>query len=149
MERSAQIDGLSMLLALPHVPGFLGFVLYLLGPVALVGAGLAALTASTLGRRYLAVAMLPLLFAAFLVAYVFGEDSYRGDGISRWDAYRSPGGELGELFVVTTVALIGCSVALGYASLRDRRWLFATWAFVTVFGGMFLTFATIIGFSNN
>jgi hypothetical protein len=139
----------SIVLALPQVPGFLVFVVCLLGPVALLGAGLYALTAPTLGRQYLAVATLPLLLAGLLVAYVFGEDTYRGDGISRWDAYRSPGGELGELFVLTIVALVGCAVAPGYASLRGRRWLFAAWAFVTVFGAGFLAFATIIGFSNN
>ena len=138
----------STLFALPQTPGFLLFVLYLLGPVALFGAGVYVLTVPTLGRRYLGFAILPLLFAAFLAAYVFGEDSYRGGGISRWDAYRSPGGELGELFVVTIAVLIGCSAALGYASLRDRRWMFAAWAFVTVLA-VPLAYATFIGFSSN
>ena len=101
------------------------------------------------GRRHLAFAIVPLLCAAVLAAYVFGEDSYRGNGISRWDAYRSPGGGLGDLFVVTIVVLVGCNAALGYASLRDRRCLFAAWAGVTAFGAMSLVFATIVGFSSN
>mgnify|MGYP006315691637 CR=1 FL=1 len=137
------------LAALPQVPSFLVFVVCLLGPVALLGAGAYALTVPRLGRWSRAFTILPLLFATLLAAYVFGEDSYRGNGISRWDAYRSPGDDLGVLFVVTMLALIGCSGALGYAALRDRRWQFASWAFVTVSGAMLLMFATFIGFSNN
>jgi hypothetical protein len=30
-----------------------------------------------------------LLDAVLLAAFVFGEDSYRDNGTSRWDAYRS------------------------------------------------------------
>ena len=141
------VDG--TLLALPQVPGALVFLLCLVCPVALLGSGAYALTVPTLGRGYLTVAVLPLLLAAVLAAYVFGEDSYRANGISRWDAYRSPGGALGELFVLTIVVLIGCSAALGYAARRDRRWLFAASAFATAFGAAFLVFATFIGFSSN
>ena len=49
-----------------------------------------------LSGRSVAVAALPLLNAVLLTLYVFDEDSYRGNGISRWDAYRSPGGALGR-----------------------------------------------------
>ena len=47
-----------------------------------------------------------------LTAYVFGEDSYRGNGISRWDAYRSPGGALGPMFVLSVALLAGCAALL-------------------------------------
>ena len=102
-----------------------------------------------LTRRYRAVASLPLLDAALLAAFVFGEDSYRGNGISRWDAYRSPGGELDELFGVTIAALIGCAVALGYSAIRGRRRLFAAVAFVTVLAAVFLVLPTVVGFNAN
>jgi hypothetical protein len=63
-----------------------------------------------LSGRSVILAALPLLNAVLLTLYVFGEDSYRGNGISRWDAYRSPGGALGPMYVL--------SVALMAASLR-------------------------------
>jgi hypothetical protein len=137
-----------LLFALPQLPGLLLFVLFLLGPVALLGAGAYALTVPALRRRWLGFAAVPFLFAAFLAAYVFGEDSYRGDDISRWDAYRSPGGELDELFFFTILVLLGCGAVLGYASVRGRRWMFSTWAFVTVLA-VPLVYATFIGFSTN
>ena len=62
----------------------------------------------TRGRsRWLAgLSVLPLLAAPLLAAYVFGEDSYRGGGVRRWDAYRSPGGALGPMFVLSLGLMI-------------------------------------------
>jgi hypothetical protein len=66
----------------------------------------------SLSRRPVPLAALPLLTAVLLTAYLFGEDSYRGNGISRGDADRSPGGALASMFVLS-VALIGvCAVLL-------------------------------------
>ena len=48
---------------------------------------------------------LALASVALLVAFVFGEDSYRGNGVSRWEAYRTPGGALGPMFFATVVLL--------------------------------------------
>ena len=77
------------------------------------------------------LALLPLLAAALLAAYVFGEDSYRDNGTSRWDAYRSPGGALGPMFVLS-LGLMTLSAALltfqGFVAAhvsavdRLRRW---------------------------
>jgi hypothetical protein len=51
-----------------------------------------------LSRRSVTLAALPLVSAVLFTLYVFGEDSYRGNGVSRWDAYRSPGGALGPMY---------------------------------------------------
>ena len=58
----------------------------------LAGMALLAVAASDrlvhfLSRRSVALAALPLLSAVLLTMYVFGEDSYRRNGISRWEAY--------------------------------------------------------------
>ena len=73
-----------------------------------------------LARRWGALAALPLLIALLLILYVFGEDSYRGNGISRWDAYHSPGGALGPMFVLSIALLCACAGLLLYAGLRGR-----------------------------
>jgi len=68
------------------------------------------------------VALLPLLDALLLGLYVFGEDSYRDNGISRWDAYRSPsGGALGPTFVLSVVWMIAASALLAVAGVRGRE----------------------------
>jgi hypothetical protein len=90
-----------------------------------------------------------LLDAVFLAAFVFGEDSYRDNGISRWDAYRSGWDALGPMFVVSMVVLIGCSVLLAVATLRDRGRHFSAAAAVVVIAAVFLVVPTIIGFSSN
>jgi hypothetical protein len=70
----------------------------------LVGLTLFALAARAsfvrwLSDRFVALPVVPRLDAVLLTLYVFGEDSYRGNGISRWDAYRSPGRALGPMYV--------------------------------------------------
>ena len=62
----------------------------------------------------------PLAYVALLFAYVFGEDSYRGNGISRWDAYRSPSGALEPMFWAT-VALMVLAVGSMVLAIVQRR----------------------------
>jgi hypothetical protein len=95
------------------------------------------------------VAALPLLAAALLTAYVFGEDDYRGNGISRWDAYRSPGGALGTMFVVSVVSMAAASGLLVYAGRRGRRGLFRATAFGAAAVSILLLIPTTIGFTAN
>ena len=134
---------------MPGVSPSLVVVVDLLVALSMLAAGAYALTVPSLTRRYRLFVTLPLLDAALLAAFVFGEDSYRGNGVSRWDAYRSPGGELSELFGVTIAVLIGCGLALAYSSVRGRRRLFAAAAFVTVLAAVFLVLPTVVGFSAN
>ena len=96
-----------------------------------------------------ALAALPLLTAVLLAAYVFGEDSYRGNGISRWDAYRSPGGALGPMFVLSLALMAVCAALLLYAGLRSRHRLLRVVAFAGGLTSLGLLTATVIGFSNN
>ncbi len=131
------------------VPPFLVVVLDLLIALAVLGLGVHALTVPTLGRLHVASAGLLLLDAVLLAAFVFGEDSYRGNGISRWDAYRSPGGALGPMFALAIVALSCCAVLLGYSTFRDRRRLYASTAFAAVIAAVFLVIPTVVGFSSN
>lgn len=100
-----------------------------------------------LSRGSAALATLPLLNAVVLSAYVFGEDSYRGNGISRWDAYRSPGGALGPMFVLSVVLLVVCSALLLFAGLRGSDRLFRVTAFAGVLTSLGLVTATILGFT--
>ena len=102
-----------------------------------------------LSRGSAALAALPLLNAALLTAYVFGEDSYRGNGISRWQAYRSPGGALGPMFVLSVVLMVACAVLLLYAGLRGRDRLFRVAAAAGGLTALGLVTATILGFSLN
>jgi hypothetical protein len=96
-----------------------------------------------------ALAALPLLTAVLLAAYVFGEDSYRRNGISRWDAYRSPGGALGPMFVLSLALMAVCAALLLYAGLRSRRRLLRVTAFAGGLTSLGLLTATTIGFNNN
>jgi hypothetical protein len=100
------------------------------------------------GRRAAWLPALPLLDAVLLAVYVFGEDTYRGD-ISRWDAYRSPGGALGAMFVLSLVLLASCAALLAFAAVRDRARLFRLAALAGAAGGIFLVLPTIIGFGAN
>jgi len=100
----------------------------------LAGAGLLVIAGNgrlehVLSRRSAALAALPLVTAVLLIVYVFGEDSYRGNGISLWNAYRSPGGALGPM----------------YAGLRGRGRLLRLTAFVGGLASLVLVTATIIG----
>ena len=102
-----------------------------------------------LARRWGALAALPLLIALLLTLYVFGEDSYRGNGISRWDAYRSPGGALGPMFVLSLALLCACAGLLLYAGLRGRARLLRASALAGGLVSATLVTATILGFTLN
>ncbi|MDQ2969487.1 MAG: hypothetical protein M3R37_14390 [Actinomycetota bacterium] len=87
--------------------------------------------------------------ATLLSVYVFGEDSYRSNGSSRWDAYRSPGGALGSMFVLSVVLMVVCAAALAYSGIGAKERLFR---FIALAGGLtclILLTATIFGFSAN
>lgn len=101
------------------------------------------------GRRSAALAALPLLTAAVLGVYVSGEDSYRGNGISRWDAYRSPGGALGSMFLLSVGLMVACAAGLAYAGLGAKVRLFRVVAFAGGLTSLTLLTATIVGFSAN
>ncbi len=102
-----------------------------------------------LARRSVVLAALPLLTAVLVTLYVFGEDSYRGNGISRWDAYRSPGGALGPMFVLSVGFMVGCAALLFYAGLRGRDRLFRVTALAGGLISLALVTATIAGFTLN
>ena len=102
-----------------------------------------------LSRHSAALAALPLLSAVLVTVYVFGEDSYRGSGISRWDAYRSPGGALGPMFVLSVGLMAGCAALLFYAGFRERDGLLRATALVGGLTSLVLLTATIIGFTTN
>ena len=101
-----------------------------------------------LSGRSVTLAALPLLNAVLLTLYVFGEDSYRGNGISRWDAYRSPGGALGPMYVFSVALMAGCTALLIYAGLRNRH-RFRVTAFVGGLTALALVTPTILGFTLN
>lgn len=102
-----------------------------------------------LARGWGTLAALPLLIALLLILYVFGEDSYRGNGISRWDAYRSPGGALGPMFVLSLALLCACAGLLLYAGLRGRARLLRASALAGGLVSATLVTATILGFTLN
>jgi hypothetical protein len=129
-------------------PGFILLVSFLVGVALLVIASNGRL-ARVLSRQSVALAALPLLTAALLTLYVFGEDSYRRNGISRWDAYRSPGGALGPMFVLSVALMVVCAALLFYAGLRGRDLLLRVTAFVGGLASLVLVTATIVGFSSN
>ena len=127
------------------------------GQFHVVGAALLALAANgRLGRllsrhavALVALATLPLVNAVLLTVYVFGEDSYRGNDISHWDAYRSPGGALGWMFVLSVALMAVCAAVLFYAGLRGRDGLWRVTAFSGGLVSRGLLTATIFGFSVN
>jgi hypothetical protein len=102
-----------------------------------------------LAHSWAALAALPLLVALLLILYVFGEDSYRGNGISRWDAYRSPGGALGPMFVLSIVLLCACAGLLLFAGIRGRARLLRASALAGGLVSATLVTATVLGFSLN
>ena len=114
---------------------------------------LAVATSSSLvrlaARHSLALAALPLVTAAVVTLYVFGEDSYRGNGISRWDAYRSPGGALGPMYVLSVILMAGCGALLFYAGLRGSHRLLRVTALAGGLTSLVLLTTTILGFSLN
>jgi len=101
------------------------------------------------GYKAAALAALPLLDAALLSAYVFGEDDYRNNGVSRWDAYRSPGGALGPMFILSIALMVACAALLAYFAIRGRRYLFRSTAGAGALVALFLFTVTIAGFSLN
>lgn len=96
-----------------------------------------------------AAAALPLLAAGLLTGYVFSEDSYRGNGISRWDAYRSPGGALGPMFVLSIGLMLVSASLLAYAGLGGRNRLLRVTALAAGMLALFLLTPTYLGFSLN
>ena len=104
---------------------------------------------AVVSKRPATLAALPLVIAGLLAAYVFGEDSYRGNGVSRWDAYRSPDGALGPMFVLSIALMLVCAVLILLAGLRGRRWLLRLTALGAGLTGLLLVTSTIIGFSTN
>ncbi|MEP6893693.1 MAG: hypothetical protein ABI927_07930 [Gaiellaceae bacterium] len=84
-----------------------------------------------------------------LSVYVFGEDSYRHNGISRWDAYTSPGGALGFMFVLSVSLMALCAAALVYAGLVGRERLFQVTALAGGLTSLTLITVTLIGFNSN
>lgn len=94
-------------------------------------------------------ALLPLLNGALLAAYVFGEDSYRDNGISRWEAYRSPNGALGPMFVLSVGVMVLCAALLIYAALRASGRLLGATALGGGIACIVLVLPTIAGFSLN
>ena len=116
--------------------------------ILLVVASWNVLTPS-LGRRWAIVAALPLLLAGLLVAYVFSEDTYRDNGISRWDAYRSPGGALTPMFVLSIGLMAAAAGLIVYAGLTARTGLLRATACGAGLVAFFLLGATIIGFGVN
>jgi hypothetical protein len=105
---------------------------------------------AVLGRLAAGAAALPLLNAALLSTYVFGEDDYRDTGISRWDAYRSPsGGGLGELFVACIALMVAVAIVLTYAAVGGRDRLFRGTAILGALVSAILGTATYIGFTAN
>jgi len=120
----------------------------------LVAAALLAVAAShrlvpVLSHHSVALAALPLLTAILVTVYVFGEDSYRGNGISRWEAYRSPGGALGPMFVLSITLMAACAVLLVYAGLRDKDRLLRATALAGALTSLIVVTPTILVFTLN
>lgn len=90
-------------------------VLVAICPLLVARAGAAERRGTTL------IPVMPLAYIALLLAYVLGEDSYRGNGISRWDAYRSPGGALEPMFVATIALMFVAAGAMTLAFVQHRR----------------------------
>jgi hypothetical protein len=87
--------------------------------VLVVAAAVAGPRARNL-RPFAALAVLPLVGAAVMTLYVFSEDDYRDNGTTRWDAYRSPGGELDEMFVVSVALAVVSAAVIAYGALSGR-----------------------------
>ncbi len=135
------------LAALPQVWPFPLVVTDLAFAAALLLAAVYALTGE-LARFAIAFAALPLVAALLLVGYVLSEDSYRGGGISRWDAYAKPGGGLVVMFWGSLAVLTLGGLVLAWSSRRERR-LFALTSIVLAGALALLVIPTTIGFSLN
>lgn len=93
--------------------------------------------------------VVPLVYVVLLVAYVFGEDSYRGNGISRWDAYRSPGGALEPMFFATVALMILAGGFMILAAARQQGGLMRASTLGATVVAVFLGIPTVMGFSLN
>jgi hypothetical protein len=99
--------------------------------------------------RTLLLPALPLASVALLIGFVFGEDSYRRNGTSRWDAYRSPGGALEPLFFATVVLMTLAAGLMILAAVQHRGRLFRASTLVAAAVALALGIPTVIGFSAN
>lgn len=128
------------------------FVVFLVNLAVALCLALAAARRQPTGmssRRSATLAALPLVDAGLVAAFVFGEDSYRGNGVSRWDAYRSPGGALGLLFVLSIALMIASAALILLAALRRHRRLLRLTTVGAGLTAFVLLTSTIIGFSTN
>lgn len=131
------------------MPPFVPLLLNLLVAASLFAAASVRWLVRGRSRRWAMFCALPLVDAGLLAVYVFGEDSYRADGTSRWQAYRSPGGALGGMFVASIVAMAVCAALLAYSGLGGNSRLFRWSALAGSLCSLLLLTATIVGFSAN
>jgi hypothetical protein len=126
----------------------MGLTNLIIGALLLVAAAFAP-SALLSSKRAAALALLPLVDLILLVRYVFGEDGYRGGGISRWEAYRSPGSASAPLFVISATVLAAAVILICVAAWqqRPRRVRLATLA--TGLACVFLVTVTVIAFALN
>jgi hypothetical protein len=117
--------------------------------VVLIGVSIGGRLTRQRSRWWAGLALLPLLAAALLAAYVFGEDSYRGNGVSRWDAYRSPGGALGPMFVLSLGLMTLSAALLAFAGLSRDAALVRLTGLGAGVTALFLLNATTLGFTLN
>ena len=71
------------------------------------------------------------------------------NGISRWDAYRSPGGALEPLFFATVVSMTLAAGAMIFAVVRRRGRLLRASTLGAAAVALLLGIPTVIGFSTN
>jgi hypothetical protein len=96
-----------------------------------------------------AAALIPAGLGALLVLYVTMEDTYRDNGTSRWDAYRSPGGALGLLFGASLVLLGACAVALVVTAVSRSPRAYRVTALLGALAVVLVVLPTVAGFSLN
>jgi hypothetical protein len=125
------------------------FLVNTLVGVVLIVVSIGARLTRQRSRWWAGLALLPLLAAALLAAYVFGEDSYRDNGDSRWDAYRSPGGALGPMFVLSLGLMTLSAALLAFAGLSRNAALVRLTGLGAGVTALFLLNATALGFSLN
>ena len=127
-------------------PGFVLLANLAVGALLVAVAGTSRLARVPV-RRSLSLASLPLLIAAVLSVYVFGDDNYRGNGISRSQGRAR--GALGSMFVLSVALMAVCAAGLVYAGLGAKERLFRVAAFAGGLTSLVLLTATIIGFTAN
>jgi cell division protein FtsW (lipid II flippase) len=96
-----------------------------------------------------AVALVPVALATLLVVFVAMEDTYRENGMSRWQAYRSPDGALGPLFAASLALLAGCALALAGTGLAHRSRAYRLTALLGALAILLVVLPTVVGFSVN